>query len=500
MTSTGTGRWNLQESDLEALARRGDLAVLCREILADLLTPVAAFLHVGMTDPHAFLLESVQGGERVARYSFLGAGARRVFRVRRGQASVQLAGGIEQPVAAAPLEALRAFRRDRRVVPLPDLPRFTGGLVGFFSYDFVRNVEHLPDDSKDDLGIPDVVLGEYDTVLAFDHSNNRLLLMSAVDLDGTAAERQQAFAEARERLDTLSRRLRAPLPDGRVAGTGAGDGGQVEPAEEVFLEGVAGAQEAIRRGDIYQVVLSRRFSRPWAGAPLTLYRALRSLNPSPYHFFLACDGDHLAGASPEMLVRVEGRDVTLRPIAGTRPRGEGDVADAELERELLADEKERAEHVMLVDLARNDAGRVCRAGSVRVERFLSVERYSHVMHLVSTVRGELVDGQDSLDALAASFPAGTLSGAPKLRAMEIIDRTEPFRRGPYGGAVVYLDHGGDLDSCITIRTAVMTGGQVLVQAGAGIVADSDPRRELDEIDHKARAMMAALEQAAEGLP
>ena len=491
---------NFQESDLDGLARRGTLAVLQKEILADLLTPVAAFLRIGSDHPQAFLLESVQGEERVARYSFLGAGPNRVFRVRRGRLSIQEANGSERTLPGAPLEALRAAWQGRRPVPLPELPRFTGGLVGFFSYDFVRTVERLPDDDKDDLGIPDAVLADYDTILAFDHRRNRLLLLSAVFLDGEKEERRAAYQRACERLHDVEEQLRQPAPAADTLALDTGDAITAEPSAAEFLAGVERAKQAIRRGDILQVVLSRRFSRPWSGSPLSVYRALRSLNPSPYHFFLACDGDYLAGASPEMLVRVEGRQVTLRPIAGTRPRGADEEADTRLEGELLADEKERAEHVMLVDLARNDAGRVGQTGSIRVERFFTVERYSHVMHLVSSVRGELAEGKDALDAFAAAFPAGTLTGAPKVRAMEIIDEIEPFRRGPYGGAVGYLDHGGDMDSCITIRTAVLTGGRALIQAGAGIVADSVPEREMEEIELKAGALLAALDRAGTGLP
>ena len=501
MANRSDSRLNFREADLDSLAGRGTLAVLQKEVLADLLTPVGAFLRVGAPHRHAFLLESVQGGERVARYSFLGGGARRIFRIRQGGLTVQEAGGEEQPLPGAPLDALRAaWGGEQRVpVPLPGLPRFTGGLVGFFSYDFVRCLERLPGDQKDGLGIPDAVLADYDTILAFDHRRNRLLLLSAVALGGDARSRGAAYRQARERLNALEEQLSRPLPREQASPPAVEGMQEAEPTPEAFLAGVRRAQEGIQRGDIYQVVLSRRLSRPWAGSPLSVYRALRSLNPSPYHFFLACDGDHLAGASPEMLVRVEGRKVTLRPIAGTRPRGADEDEDTRLERELVSDEKERAEHVMLVDLARNDAGRVSRSGSVRVDQFAEVERYSHVMHLVSSVRGELKDGHDALDAFAAAFPAGTLTGAPKLRAMEIIDEIEPFRRGPYGGAVAYLDHGGDLDSCITIRTAVLTGGRALVQAGAGIVADSCPERELEEIEHKSKAMIAALERAAEGL-
>ena len=489
------------ENDLESLAEQGSVAVLRREVLADLLTPVTAFAKTAARHRHAFLLESVEGGENVARYSFLGGGARRVFQVRGGRLFLQ-EDGSEQELPGSPIEALRAARREIVPVPQPELPRFTGGLVGFFSYDFVRCLERLPQRSEDDLRIPQAVLAEYDTVLAFEHPRNRLILMSAVHLGGGREPRRRSYQAACERLDELARQLSGPLPD-----LGAREPGRMKeavvqavPSDEEFLENVEKAREYIRAGDIFQVVLSRRFSRPWAGSPLSVYRVLRSLNPSPYHVFLACDGDYVAGASPEMLVRVLGRQITVRPIAGTRPRGKDATSDRQLEVELLADTKERAEHLMLVDLARNDVGRVSHPGTVRVDDFALVERYSHVMHLVSSVSGELQEGKDALDAFSACFPAGTLTGAPKVRAMEIIEESEPFRRGPYGGAVAYLDHGGDLDSCITIRTVVLSGGQAHVQAGAGIVADSKAENERWEITPKAEVMMAALRQAAEGLP
>ncbi|MFQ5669475.1 MAG: anthranilate synthase component I family protein [Acidobacteriota bacterium] len=492
-------RYSFTERDLEPLSRRGNLAILCRTILADLMTPVGAYMRLARGHPHAFLLESVEGGLYLARYSFLGAGARRVFRIRRGRASLQENGGPEKALSGAPMEELKALRRRTHPVPLPGLPPFTGGLVGFFSYDFVRCLETVPDRAPDDLHVPDAVLAEYGTILAFDHRRNRLLLMAPVALDGGQERRkasyQQACRRVEEWIQILTQPMSLPLTPSVHRAAALEVAGR--PSVESFRAGVVEARQKIAAGELFQMVISRRFSVPWNGSPLSVYRSLRSLNPSPYHFLLACDGDHLVGASPEMLVRVQGRRVTVRPIAGTRPRGENEEADRRLEQDLVADAKERAEHVMLVDLARNDIGRVACPGTVRVERLAQVERYSHVMHMVSSVVGDLREDADAVDALTACFPAGTLTGAPKIRAMQLIEEWEPFRRGPYGGAVVYLDHAGDLDSCINIRSVVLTGEQAHVQTGAGIVADSVPEREEQEIAHKARAMLTALAEARE---
>jgi len=492
--------YNFGEGDLEAMARLGNEAVLCTEILADLLTPLAAFLRVADMDTQSFLLESVEAGVSLARYSFLGSRAGRVYRIRHGRLSVQEGRSLPRDLDGPPLAALRRVREGRLPVPQEGLPPFTGGLVGFFSYDFARLLERIPQGGLDDLNIPQAVLAEYSTVLAFDHLRNRLILMAVVDLAGDPAARRDDYRRARNCLLDLVDRLAMPvvLP---AAPTLQNDDERAvigEPSEECFQRWVVEAQEAITSGEIFQVVLSRRFSRAWRGSPIPVYRRLRSDNPSPYHFLLACDGDYIVGASPEMLLRVQGKTVQLRPIAGTRPRGRDAEEDEALARELLADEKERAEHVMLVDLARNDMGRVCRPGTVRVHDFATVERYSHVMHLVSRVSGELAAGRDALDAFAACFPAGTLSGAPKVRAMEIIAEKEPFHRGPYGGAIAYWDRRGQLDSCIAIRMVLLTGGRAYVQAGAGIVADSDPAAELREVSCKAAAGLDALARAAGG--
>jgi len=484
---------------MEDMARYGNEAVLCTEILADLLTPLAAFLRLADLEGQSFLLESVEAGVSLARYSFLGTDASRVFRLRRGRLSLQEGSSEPRALTGPPLEALRRARAGRVPLAQEGLPPFTGGLVGFFSYDFARLLEKIPEQAADDLHVPQAVLAEYRTVLAFDHLRNRLLLMSAVDLAGDTAGRRESYRQARDRLLALVARLTGLVPppvptaDDDAAVTIRG-----EPDEACFRRWVGEAREAITAGEVFQVVLSRRFSRPWRGSPVPVYRRLRSDNPSPYHFLLACDGDYVVGASPEMLVRVQGNDVQVRPIAGTRPRGAMEEEDEALARELLADEKERAEHVMLVDLARNDLGRVCLPGTIQVQNLATVERYSHVMHLVSRVRGELAAGRDALDALAACFPAGTLSGAPKVRAMEIIEAKEPFRRGPYGGAIAYWDRRGQLDSCITIRSVLFTGGRAYVQAGAGIVADSQAAGELREVSCKAAAGLDALARAADG--
>jgi anthranilate synthase component 1 len=484
--------FNLDESDLDAMAQLGDEAVLCTEVPADLLTPLAAFLQIAAPAGHSFLLESVEGGSSLARYSFLGSNARRVFRICDGVLTIQEPDGQRRRVPGSALAGLRRERGARRVVPQAGLPPLSGGLVGFFSYDFVRLLEDLPEIADDTLGIPQAVLGEYRTVLAFDHLRNRLMLMTGIDLDGGAVSRRQSLQTGRAHLEELAERLAGPVPvPAGLAVVGGGEP-QAVPSEERFRAQVEKAQQAIVAGDIFQVVLSRRFDRPWSGSPLPVYRRLRSGNPSPYHFLLACDGDCLVGASPEMLVRVEGETVHARPLAGTRPRGADEAEDLRLEEELRTDDKERAEHVMLVDLARNDVGRVSRAGTVAVERFAEVERYSHVMHLVSSVSGRLKPDCDALDAFTACFPAGTLTGAPKVRAMEIIEASEPFRRGPYGGAVGYWDRSGDLDTCIAIRTVVITGGRAHVQAGAGIVADSDPLAETREVAAKARSGLSAV--------
>jgi anthranilate synthase component I len=462
--------------EYDRLSGGGGLVSVYREVPGDLRTPVSAFLALAARSSRAFLLESVVGGDRIARYSFIGRDPVETVEARRPGDDL--------------LGALRA-RMGAPAAEVPGLPRLTGGAVGYLGYDAVRLFERVPDrHPADDL--PLASFSFYRSLVAFDHARQRIVLVA----DAEPGSRT-AFERAQDVLDAFEADLRGPRPAAAAAAPRppADAGGDFFPDGAGFRQSVRRAQDYIAAGDIFQVVLSRRRRVECPCDPFTVYRALRMVNPSPYMYFLK-DGERaVAGASPEMLVRVEGRRVETRPIAGTRPRGATAEEDERLGQELLADEKERAEHVMLVDLGRNDLGRVSRFRSVTVPEFMAVEHYSHVMHLVSSVTGELAEGKDALDALAATFPAGTLSGAPKIRAMEIIDELEPDRRGLYGGAVGYLDLRGNLDFCITIRTVVLEGGKAVVQAGAGIVADSDPESERREMEAKAAAMREALRLA-----
>jgi len=463
----------LSFEDYERLSEAGRLVPVFREIPGDLLTPVSAFLRTGAERDRSFLLESIVGGERVARYSFIGRDP--VARVEVTNAGQTLVDGA--PADASLLDALREHLRPT-AVEVPGLPRFTGGVVGYLSWDAARLFERLPDrHPRSDWPLASFAL--YKSLVAAN----------------VEAGSRRAFESAQDTLDALQSDLSAA---GRE--TSARDPAAVatlcgEPPPAEFLEAVQRAQQHIAAGDVFQVVLSRRFVYESNVDPFAVYRALRTVNPSPYMYFLK-EGEHaVAGASPEMLVRVEGDAVETHPIAGTRPRAGEAGEDARRERSLLADEKEIAEHVMLVDLARNDLGRVSRVGSVATPFLMDVEHYSHVMHMVSRVVGRLDEGRDPLDALVATFPAGTLSGAPKIRAMELIDSLEPSRRGLYGGALGYIDLRGNLDFCIAIRTLLFEAGRAVVQAGSGIVADSIPERELLETEAKAAAMREALELA-----
>ncbi|MDX2192489.1 MAG: chorismate-binding protein [Gemmatimonadales bacterium] len=482
----------------------GGMIPVTREVVLDGDTPVSAFakLHRG---PYGFLLESLEGGEKWARYGFLATEPREVWRytgttARRWTA----AGGWEAPQEGMPpLDHLATLMRRHRPVEVPGLPRFTGGAVGFLGYDVVRTLERLPSPPPDDRGLPDAVLMVTDTLLVIDRVYHRATIVASVEVPPGAGEATLAagWQDAVERLDRWSERLAAPTalrplpidPDARLRRPAATS---PFPADR-YAAATARVLEYIRAGDTFQTVLARRIDAP-APDPFLAYRYLRALNPGPYLYFLHCDDVHIVGSSPEVLVRVEGGEVTVRPIAGTRPRGPTPAADQALAAELAADPKERAEHLMLVDLGRNDVGRVSSYGTVRVSQFMVTERYSHVMHLVSEVRGALRPGLDALAALGACFPAGTVSGAPKVRAMEIIDELEPTRRGPYAGAVGYVGWGAQaLDTAIAIRTAVIKDGRAWVQAGAGIVADSDPIAEYRETEAKAGAVLAALALAAE---
>ncbi|MFT4604690.1 MAG: anthranilate synthase component 1 [Rhodothermales bacterium] len=468
---------------------------LHRRVNADLLTPVSAYLALRDGADHAFLLESVEGGEKLARYSFLGRDPYRVITGKGAGVDVlETASGRSEHRKQTIFDALRAETATHKEVPIPGLPRLTMGAVGYASYDTVRLIEHLPDAPPDDLHLPDAVWCLYDTVAAFDHVKHQIVLMSGVFVE-PGADLATAYLLAVERIDRLShlltRQPRRPAESVSLIGEMTSNFQQDE-----FEAAVETAKQHIFEGDVFQVVLSQRFRLPFRGDRFNLYRALRQVNPSPYLFYLDFQDFALIGSSPEVLVRVEGSRAEVLPIAGTRPRGETPAADSAFERELLTDPKERAEHLMLVDLGRNDLGRVCEFGSVNVDRYAYVERYSHVMHIVSAVSGLLAEKQGPIEALEACFPAGTVSGAPKVRAMEIIDALEPTRRGPYAGAVGYLDFSGNLDTCITIRTMVVRDDAIFVQAGAGIVADSEPAAEYQETLNKARALKQAIHLAA----
>ncbi len=478
------------------LSRDATLIPVVQTLSADLLTPVGAFLSIAARQKYAFLLESVEGGEKIGRYTFLGAQPRTVITARGNEVTIREASSRRTEHGDV-IELLRRRLRQHRPAQVPGLPPFTSGGVGYFAYDMVRQFERLPERTKDDLSLPDCVFAFYDRLLAFDHLRHQVHVIAAADVRSESP--RKAYDRAVADIGALSEKLARGLHGQRLHDSNAGKRkpikGHSSTSHDDFLRSVRRAKEYIAAGDVFQVVLSQRLDFKPPAEPFQIYRALRTVNPSPYMFFLQLDDLHVLGASPEMLVRVSGRRLDYRPIAGTRPRGADAVEDERLIEELRADEKERAEHVMLVDLGRNDLGRVSEYGSVKVRDLMHVEKYSHVMHLVSSLEGELRGSLDALDALAACFPAGTLSGAPKVRAMEIIEELEPVRRGVYGGAVLYADHAGNLDSCIAIRTMVVHGKRAYVQAGAGIVADSNPESEYQECMNKASALLRACEQA-----
>ncbi|MFA5205931.1 MAG: anthranilate synthase component I [Lentisphaeria bacterium] len=483
------------------LAKPGTLVPVFREHLADLETPVSAFARFA-GDPCAFLLESVEGGEQWGRYSFIGVNPRALVTVADGRAVLETPGRPPEELPftdGVPLFALRPLLDQVQPVALPGLPRFIGGAVGYLAYEAVRQFEPRLKPPVQPLPTPEARFMIVDQIAIFDNVRHTVKVVACVRPD-EFADADAAYAEACRRIAAVEAKLKAPPP---ATACPAGAPAQVDARSNVtqaeFEEMVRRGKAYIEAGDIIQVVLSQRFTTPLPAAPLDLYRALRLVNPSPYTFFLKFGDHHLIGSSPEVLVRLTGRKAETRPIAGTRPRGATEQEDRELADDLLRDEKERAEHVMLVDLGRNDLGRVAAPGSVQVRDFMSVERYSHVMHIVSHVQAELQPGRDALDLIRAAFPAGTLSGAPKVRAMEIIRELEPAPRGVYGGAVGYFGYDGNMDMAITIRTIELRDGQAAVQAGAGIVADSDPEREYQETVSKARGMVRAMELAARGL-
>ena len=499
----------MTEVEFRDLAKQGyTRAPVVMEVRADLFTPLAVYLKLA-GGPYSYLLESVVGGERSGRYSFIGLSCseriearctargstvRRLLRDARGADVV-----IEREENADPLQYVRGYLKRLHVAPVPPQLRFGGGLVGYFGYETVRHIEPraLGAAKPDPLGTPDMLLLLSDEVAVMDNVLGKLYLVVYAD-----PKEPDAFGVARRRLDSLRARLAAPLSESFVTGV-AGDAppaaARVERSftEDGFLAAVGRAKEYILSGDCMQVQVSQRSSLELGATPMGLYRALRGVNPSPYMYFFDFGDHHVVGASPEIMVRLSGDTVTLRPIAGTRPRGQTPEADAKAAEELLADPKERAEHVMLIDLGRNDVGRVAATGTVRVTEQMIIERYSHVMHIVSNVEGRIAPGLDAIDVFRASFPAGTVTGAPKVRAMQIIDELEPVKRGVYSGAVGYLGFNGDMDVAIAIRTAVVKDGVMHAQAAAGVVADSDPRSEWQETLHKARALLRAAEIAAQ---
>ena len=485
----------------EELATRANLIAVLREVAADLDTPLSLFrrLDDGRT---SFLFESVEGGEKWARYSFIGSGARAIFRARGREVEWSCAGRDERlRVEGDPLELLRERLARYRSATPPGmvLPRFIGGAVGLVGYDWVRFVEAVPDANPDPLGLPDLWFVLPETVVVYDNVRQTALIVRHVEIEPGDDPRRR-YREAAAAVDATVERLREPLPrETPHDPVRVPMDVQRSMSREEFHEIVKRAVEYIEAGDVFQVVVSQQFRLPLQVDPFVIYRHLRRINPSPYLFFLRCEGPVIIGASPEIHVRLEDGTIDLRPIAGTRRRGRTPEEDRALAVELLADPKEIAEHIMLVDLGRNDVGRVAEIGSVDVNEFSIIERYSHVMHIVSNVQGRLRPGLDWLDLLRATFPAGTLTGAPKVRAMEIIDELERTRRGPYGGCVGYIDYSGNMDTAIAIRTMAVKDGEIFVQAGAGIVADSDPEYEFQETVNKARALIEAIDMAREGI-
>jgi anthranilate synthase component I len=479
--------------EFKRLAAGHTLVPVTRTITADLLTPVAAFLALAKNEKQAFLLESVEGGEKLGRFTFLGVRPYMTFTARAGELTF-VRGRKAERHREDLFVALKRIFAEHRAAAVPGLPPFSSGAVGYFAYDAVRSLERLPARSNDDLHLPDCHLMFFDQVLAFDHVRHEITLIATADV--RSGDLRKIYAAAQSRLADMEKALMRASAHAQRPKPKRGDvKTKTTTDKKAFLRAVKRVKEYIQAGDVFQAVLSQRMELEPGVPPFDIYRALRTVNPSPYMYYLRMDETHVLGSSPEMLVKVRGDRLQYRPIAGTRRRGADDEHDRTLEAELRDDPKERAEHIMLVDLGRNDLGRVSAVGSVKVKELMFVERYSHVMHLVSALEGRLRQGLTPLDAFAACFPAGTLTGAPKVRAMEIIEELEPVRRGVYGGAVFYADFSGNLDSCIAIRTMLMQGKKAYVQAGAGIVADSDPESEYQECVNKAMALVKAVEKA-----
>ena len=478
--------------EFRKVSEKANCIPVYRELPMEGESPISAFQKLPQSE-YAYILESVEEGKH-GRYSFLGIEPGLVLRCKGREAEI-LRGDVRETITLKdrdPLHLLKECMSKYKAVSREDLPPFYGGAVGYLSYDMVRFFERLPDENTDDLGLPDLHFILSQTLIIFDHSSSSMKVVSNAYIEG---DPDRAYREAIDKIERMIGYLKKDVPEESLQET------QREPviesnfSEGAFCEAVRKAKEYIKKGDILQVVLARRLKAALNSSPFAIYKALRRINPSPYMFYLKFGDTYLVGSSPEILVRVYDGQVTIRPIAGTRKRGKTSDEDKSLERNLLGDEKERAEHLMLVDLGRNDLGRVAKVGTVKVTEFMAIERYSHVMHIVSNICGELEAGKDPFDVLRASFPAGTVSGAPKIRAMEIIDELEPIRRGPYAGAVGYFGFSGSMDTCITIRTVLVQGNEVYVQAGAGIVADSVPAREFQETANKAEALLKALSEA-----
>jgi anthranilate synthase component I len=482
--------------DFSAKASQGNLIPVYREIMADLETPVSAFLKLDRGD-FSFLLESVEGGEKWGRYCFLGGEPSIIFQSKGSRVEITRSGDAEVQEGVDPLDALERLMSEYHPVEVEGLPRFVGGAVGYLTYDMVRFFERLPDHTVDDLNVPDSMFMITDTIVIFDHMLQKIKVVSNAFVDGPP---EKAYQQAIAKIEQLIERLRQPLPLRPARHVAAGPVPLTSNfTKEAYEDVVERAKEYIRAGDVIQVVPSQRFEAPIDVDPFDIYRALRTVNPSPYMFYLKFRDLKLVGSSPEVMVRLEGPLIELRPIAGTRRRGRNTAEDLDIAAELMQDPKERAEHIMLVDLGRNDVGRVAKIGTVKVTELLVVEKYSHVIHLVSHVIGELSEGRDCYDVMRATFPQGTVSGAPKIRAMEIIEELEPTKRGPYAGAVGYFSFSGNMDTCIALRTLTVKGNTAYLQAGGGVVADSVPELEYEETLNKARALMRAIELARAGI-
>ena len=481
-----------------SLAKKGNLIPVYTEIMADFETPLSCYTKIDRSG-YSFLLESVEGGERIARYSFLGAEPSLIFSSQGNKVTLQEGRHVKNIIVRDPIDELKKLLGAYRVVNVPGLPRFYGGFVGFLGYDMVRFMEKLPNKTIDDLKVPDSVFMMTDTILIFDHVDHKIKVVSNAHIKENAAK---TYDEAIRKIERITREMKAVPPKNKYAASRPKAGKlkiKSNFTKKEFESLVRKAKEYIRKGDIIQVVPSQRFEVPVRSHPFQIYRALRSINPSPYMYYLKLGGFSLVGSSPEVMVRCEDGNVELRPIAGTRRRGKTEEEDGKLMQDLLGDPKERAEHIMLVDLGRNDVGRVCNFKTVKVSELMTIEKYSHVMHIVSDVSGTLSKGKDIFDVVRATFPAGTVTGAPKIRAMEIIDELENKRRKTYAGSVGYFSFSGNLDCCITIRTMLIKNNVAYIQAGGGLVADSIPAREYEETVNKAKALIKAIEMAEQGI-